>query len=61
MFYDKNERTVINQWLMGQMGYVGPMLGQHHQFHHYNPERANLEKTDILRFQREFRKNLIID
>ena len=36
-FYDEGERTVINQWLMGQMGYVGPMLGQHHQFHHYNP------------------------
>ena len=36
-FYDKNQRTVINQWLMGQIAYVGPMLGQHHQFHHYNP------------------------
>ena len=36
-FYDKNQRTIINQWLMGQMAYVGPMLGQHHQFHHYNP------------------------
>ena len=39
-FYDKNERTLINQWLMGQMGYVGPMLGQHHQFHHYNPGKS---------------------
>jgi GST-like protein len=39
-FYDKNERTTINQWLMGQMGYVGPMLGQHHQFHHYNPGKS---------------------
>ena len=36
-FYDKKNRNVINQWLMGQMAYVGPMLGQHHQFHHYNP------------------------
>ena len=36
-FYDKEHRTDINQWLMGQMAYVGPMLGQHHQFHHYNP------------------------
>ena len=35
-FYDRNQRTTINQWLMGQMSYVGPMLGQHHQFHHYN-------------------------
>ncbi len=39
-FYDKKNRNVINQWLMGQMGYVGPMLGQHHQFHHYNPGKS---------------------
>ena len=35
-FYEQKHRTKINQWLMAQMGYVGPMLGQHHQFHHYN-------------------------
>ena len=39
-FYNKDQRTVINQWLMGQMAYVGPMLGQHHQFHHYNPGKS---------------------
>ena len=39
-FYDKSERLTINQWLMGQMAYVGPMLGQHHQFHHYNPGKS---------------------
>ncbi len=39
-FYDPNERLIINQWLMGQMAYVGPMLGQHHQFHHYNPGKS---------------------
>jgi len=39
-FYDKDHRTTINQWLMGQMAYVGPMLGQHHQFHHYNPGKS---------------------
>ena len=39
-FYDKKNRNVINQWLMGQMGYIGPMLGQHHQFHHYNPGKS---------------------
>ena len=36
-FYSKENRLKINQWLMAQMGYVGPMIGQHHQFHHYNP------------------------
>jgi GST-like protein len=35
-FYDQSDRLKINQWLMAQMGYVGPMIGQHHQFHHYN-------------------------
>ena len=25
---------------MAQMGYVGPMIGQHHQFHHYNPGKS---------------------
>ena len=39
-FYNKDQRTIINQWLMGQMAYVGPMLGQHHQFHHYNPGKS---------------------
>ena len=39
-FYDKEDRLKINQWLMAQMGYIGPMIGQHHQFHHYNPGKS---------------------
>jgi len=39
-FYNIKERNIINQWLMGQMSYIGPMLGQHHQFHHYNPGKS---------------------
>jgi GST-like protein len=39
-FYDLDKKTIINQWLMAQMAYVGPMLGQHHQFHHYNPGKS---------------------
>ena len=39
-FYDKKDRLKINQWLMAQMGYVGPMFGQHHQFHYYNPGKS---------------------
>ena len=40
MFYENQDRLKINQWLMAQMGYVGPMIGQHHQFHHYNPGKS---------------------
>ena len=39
-FYEEKNRLEINQWLMAQMGYVGPLLGQHHQFHHYNPGKS---------------------
>ena len=39
-FYNKEDRIKINQWLMAQMGYIGPMIGQHHQFHHYNPGKS---------------------
>ena len=39
-FYEKTNRLLINQWLIGQVAYVGPMLGQHHQFHHYNPGKS---------------------
>jgi GST-like protein len=39
-FYDQTDRLKINQWLMAQMGTIGPMIGQHHQFHHYNPGKS---------------------
>ena len=38
--YDQQDRLKINQWLMAQMGTIGPMIGQHHQFHHYNPGKS---------------------
>jgi len=39
-FYNQENRENINQWLMAQMGLIGPMIGQHHQFHHYNPGKS---------------------
>ena len=57
-FYDKNEKTVINQWLMGQMGYVGPMLGQHHQFHHYNPGKSEFGENRYFKISERIYKEL---
>ena len=33
------ERHAVNQWLMTQMGHVGPMLGQLHHFRNYALEK----------------------
>ena len=39
-FYDQDKRTIINQWLIGQMAYVGPMLGQAHQYLFYHKGKS---------------------
>ena len=57
-FYNKNERIVINQWLMGQVGYVGPMLGQHHQFHHYNPGKSEFGENRYFKISERIYKEL---
>ncbi len=39
-FYPDENKLDINQWLMAQMGLIGPMIGQHHQFHYYNEGKS---------------------
>ena len=57
-FYDKAQRIVINQWLMGQMAYVGPMLGQHHQFHHYNPGKSEFGENRYFKISKRIYNEL---
>ena len=57
-FYNKDERTTINQWLMGQMAYVGPLLGQHHQFHHYNPGKSEFGEKRYFKIAEQIYKDL---
>ena len=57
-FYDEKNRDQINQWLMAQMGYVGPMLGQHHQFHHYNSGKSKFGEDRYFRISRAIYNDL---
>tara|TARA_B100000242_G_scaffold197474_1_gene142787 strand:+ start:237 stop:863 length:627 start_codon:yes stop_codon:yes gene_type:complete len=59
-FYEKKNRNIINQWLMGQMAYVGPMLGQHHQFHHYNPGKSQFGEQRYFKISERIYKELDI-
>ena len=57
-FYDSENRLEINQWLMAQMGYIGPMLGQHHQFHHYNPGQSKFGEERYFKISKKIYKDL---
>ncbi len=34
--YDKKNKLKIDQWLMAQMGSIGPFIGQYHYFYRFN-------------------------
>ena len=43
---------------MGQMAYVGPMLGQHHQFHHYNPGKSKFGEDRYFKISKKIYNEL---
>ena len=53
-----DNKNIITQWLMAQMGYVGPILGQHHQFHHYNPGKSEFGEQRYFKISASIYKNL---
>ena len=57
-FYEKNNRTKINQWLMAQMGLIGPLIGQHHQFHHFNPGKSKFGEERYFKIAKKLYEDL---
>ena len=57
-YFDSENKNIITQWLMAQMGYVGPILGQHHQFHHYNPGKSEFGEQRYFKISTSIYKNL---
>ena len=57
-FYNKRDRILINQWLIAQVAYVGPLLGQHHQFHHYAPGKSKWGEERYFKIAKTIYKDL---
>ncbi len=57
-FYEENNKLKINQWLMAQMGLIGPLIGQHHQFHHFNPGKSKFGEERYFKIAKTLYKDL---
>ena len=57
-FYDQNNRIFINQWLIAQVAHVGPLLGQHHQFHYYNSGKSKFGEERYFKIAKSIYKDL---
>ena len=58
MFYPEENRLKINQWLMAQMGLIGPMIGQHHQFHYYHQGKSEWGEESYFKITRKLYEDL---
>ena len=51
-YYDKNNKLKIDQWLMAQMGSIGPFIGQYHYFYHFNRGLSEIGEKRYLEMTR---------
>ena len=57
-FYEKKNRNLINQWLMAQMGLVGPLIGQYHHYHHFNSGKSDYSEKRYAEISEKIYMNL---
>jgi len=57
-FYSKENKLDIDQWLMAQMGLIGPMIGQYHSFYRFNKGKSKYGEERYFKITKDLYKNL---
>ena len=59
-FYDLDNKINIDQWLMAQMGLVGPMVGQYHVFYRFNKGKSKYSEERYYKITKDLYERLNI-
>ena len=59
-FYDLDNKIIIDQWLMAQMGLVGPMIGQYHSFYRFNKGKSKYSEERYHKITKDLYERLNI-
>ena len=57
-FYDLDNKVNIDQWLMAQMGLVGPMIGQYHSFYKFNKGKSKYSEDRYYKITKDLYERL---
>ena len=57
-FYDLENKINIDQWLMAQMGLIGPMIGQYHSFYRFNKGKSKYGEERYFKITKDLYQRL---
>ena len=57
-FYNKENKLDIDQWLMAQMGLIGPMIGQYHSFYRFNKGKSKYGEERYFKITKDLYERL---
>ena len=57
-FYNKENKINIDQWLMAQMGLVGPLIGAYHSFYRFNKGKSKYGEERYFKITKDLYERL---
>ncbi len=57
-FYHSKNKINIDEWLMAQMGLVGPQIGAYHHFYHFNKGKSKYSEERYFKITKDLYQRL---